>query len=200
MQQQFRQLSIERLIHFPIKVLSLIVLAGGLTTACDSPPPAPMPQSQPALEAMHKLRTGNLAGAVKDYSLAIAQDPKAAEHYVNRGIAYNELGQNQQAIADYNKALALKPDLVLAYYNRANAHQQLKQYKEAIADYSKIISLNSEYAYAYANRGAAYFQINQKKEAVKDVEKAIQIFTDKNDSKNVDRLQTRLRQWQASKP
>jgi tetratricopeptide (TPR) repeat protein len=179
----------------PLKAFSLAVLVGSLAIACDSPAPEAAPKSQPALEAMQKLRTGDLQGAVKDYSAAIAQDPKDANSYVNRGIAYNELGQNQQAIADYNKSLALKPDQVLAYYNRANAYHQLKQYKEAIADYSKIIELNPEYAYAFANRGATYFQMEKKQEAIADLEQAIKIFSSKNDSKNVERLQKQLQKW-----
>lgn len=179
----------------PLKALSLAVLVGSLAIACDSPSPEATPKSQPVLEAMQKLRTGDLQGAVKDYSAAIAQDPKDADSYVNRGIAYNELGQNQQAIADYTKALEIKPDQVLAYYNRANAYHQLNQYKEAIADYSKIIELNPEYAYAFANRGATYFQMEKKQEAIADLEQAIKIFSSKNDSKNVERLQKQLQTW-----
>jgi tetratricopeptide (TPR) repeat protein len=180
----------------PLKALSLALLVGSLAIACDSsPPPEAASKSQPALEAMQKLRIGDLPGAVKGYSTAIAQNPKDADSYVNRGIAYNELGQNQQAIADYNKALELEPDQVLAYYNRANAHHQLKQYKEAIADYSKIIDLDPEYAYAFANRGGTYFQMDKKREAIADLEQAIKIFSSKSDPKNVDRLQKQLQKW-----
>ena len=177
----------------------LVILVGSLLVACDSTPEPQIeaaPQAQPALAAMRKLRTGDLKGAVQDYTAAIAQDPQSAENYVNRGIAYNELGQNQLAIADYTKALKIEPQQTLAYYNRANAYSQLKQYREAIADYSKIISQDPSYAYAYANRGSIYFQLSQKKEAFTDIEKAIQIFTEKDDSKNVERLQRQLKKWQ----
>ena len=186
---------------FPgLKVLSLIVALGSLLIACSSgqdPQLGATPQAQPALAAMQKLRTGDLKGAVKDYTAAIAQEPQSAENYVNRGIAYNELGQNQLAIADYTKALDLAPNQTLAYYNRANAYSQLKQYQNAIADYTKIISQDRSYAYAYANRGSIYFQLNQKKEAFADLEKAIQIFTEKSDAKNVERLQRQLKKWRA---
>jgi tetratricopeptide (TPR) repeat protein len=181
--------------HAQLKALSLAVLVGSLAIACDRPPPESASKSQPALEAMQKLRTGDLQGAVRDYSTAIVQNPKDADSYVNRGIAHNELGQNQQAIADYTKALELKPDQILAYYNRGNAYHQLKQYKEAIADYSKIIDLDPEYAYAFANRGATYFQMDRKREAIADLEQAIEVFSSKNDSKNVERLQKQLQQW-----
>jgi tetratricopeptide (TPR) repeat protein len=184
----------------PLKALSLAFLIGSLAIACESAPPTSeaAPKSQSALEAMQKLRTGDLKGAVKDYSAAIAQNPKDADSYVNRGIAHNELGQNQQAIADYTKALELQPDQLLAYYNRANAYHQLKQYKDAIADYTSIIDLDPNYAYAYANRGATYFLMNQKKEAIADLEQAIEIFSSKNDPKNVERLQRQLQKWKTT--
>jgi tetratricopeptide (TPR) repeat protein len=181
----------------PLKALSLMVLVGSLAIACESPPPTPeaAPKSQSALEAMQKLRTGDLKGAVKDYSTVIAQNPEDADSYINRGIAQNELGQNQQAIADYTKALELQPDQLLAYYNRANVYHQLKQYKEAIADYTHIIDLDPNYAYAYANRGATYFQMDKRQEAIADLEQAVEIFSSKNDPKNVERLQRQLQQW-----
>jgi tetratricopeptide (TPR) repeat protein len=185
----------QQLFQPPIKVLSLVILVSGLAIACDEPPVETTPKSQHALEAMQKLRTGDLSGALKDYNTAIAQNPKDADSYINRGITHNELDQNPQAIADYTKALELEPDQVLAYYNRANAYQQLKQYKAAIADYRKIIDLDPEYAYAYANRGATYFQMGQKQEAIADLEKAIKIFSSKNDAKNVQRLQNQLQKW-----
>jgi tetratricopeptide (TPR) repeat protein len=185
----------QQLFQSPIQVLSLVILVSGLAIACEGPPVETTPKSQSALGAMQKLRTGDLGGALKDYDTAIAQNPKDADSYVNRGITHNELGQNKQAIADYTKALELKPDQILAYYNRANAYHQLKQYKEAIADYRKTIDLDPQYAYAYANRGATYFQMGQKPEAIADLEKAIEIFSSKNDAKNVERLQKQLQKW-----
>jgi tetratricopeptide (TPR) repeat protein len=185
----------QQLFQPPLKVLSLVILVSSLAIACEEPPTETTPKSQPALEAMQKLRTGDLSGALKDYDAAIAQNPKDADSYVNRGITHNELGQNPQAIADYTKALELKPDQILAYYNRANAYHQLKQYEEAMADYRKTIDLDPEYAYAYANRGATYFQMGQKPEAIADLEKAIEIFSSKNDANNVERLQKQLQNW-----
>jgi tetratricopeptide (TPR) repeat protein len=185
----------QQLFQPPLKVLSLVILVSSLAIACEEPPTETTPKSQPALEAMQKLRTGDLSGALKDYDAAIAQNPKDADSYVNRGITHNELGQNPQAIADYTKALELKPDQILAYYNRANAYHQLKQYEEAMADYRKTIDLDPEYAYAYANRGATYFQMGQKPEAIADLEKAIEIFSSKNDANNVERLQKQLQKW-----
>ena len=40
--------------------------------------------------------------------------------YYNRGFAYEEKGEHDQAIADYTEAIRLKPDYAEAYYNRGS--------------------------------------------------------------------------------
>ncbi len=178
------------------KILSLLALLCTLNLGCEgliSDPPAP--ETKFASQALQKLRTGDLKGALENYNKAIAQSPQDADLYVNRGIALDELGQHQSAIADYTKALDLKPDQILAYYNRANAYHQLKENGKAIADYTKIISLDPNYPYAYANRGATYFEGGKEKEAIADLQKAAEIFKSKNDPQNIQRIQQQLDKW-----
>ncbi len=174
------------------------MLMSSLASCTSTAPETKVPESKSALQATKKLRTGDLAGALKDYNQAIAQNPKDADAYVNRGIAQDELGQHQAAIADYAKALELKPNQILAYYNRANAHHQLKQNDKAIADYSKIISLDAKYPYAYANRGATYFVMGKKAAAITDLQKASEIFASKGDRENVQKVQRQIEQWKAA--
>jgi tetratricopeptide (TPR) repeat protein len=178
-----------------LKVLSLVLLLGSVSVACDDPPPVvEAPKSKLTLSATRKLQLGDLKGALKDYNKAIAQTPNDADIYVNRGIVQDELGQHEAAIADYTKAITLKPDQHLAYYNRANAQAQMKQYPKAIADYTKVIELNPDYAYAYANRGSAQLKAGKQSEAISDLQKASEIFSTKNDLKNVERVQRQLSQ------
>jgi tetratricopeptide (TPR) repeat protein len=176
-----------------LKVLSLVLLLGSASVGCDdAPPEVKAPQSKLTSSATRKLQLGDLKGALKDYNQAIATTPSDPDTYVNRGIVQDELGQHQAAIADYTKAITLKPDHHLAYYNRANAEAQLKQYPKAIADYDKVLELEPEYAYAYANRGSVHLKAGQKTEAIGDFNKASEIFSGKNDQKNVDRVQRLL--------
>jgi tetratricopeptide (TPR) repeat protein len=184
--------------HPCIKLMSVLMLMSSLAGCTSTVPETKAPESKSALQATNKLRTGDLAGALKDYNQAIAQNPKDADAYVNRGIAQDELGQHQAAIADYTKALELKPDRILAYYNRANAYHQLKENEKAIADYTKIISLDAKYSYAYANRGATYFVMGKKEAAIADLQKASEIFASKSDRKNVQRVQQQIEKWKTS--
>jgi tetratricopeptide (TPR) repeat protein len=182
-----------------LKVLSLVLLLGSVSVACDEPPPVvEAPSAKLTLAATRKLQLGDLKGALKDYNEAIAKTPNDADTYVNRGIVQDELGQHEAAIADYTKAITLKPDLNLAYYNRANAQAQMKRYPKAIADHSKVIELNPDYAYAYANRGAAQLKAGKQTEAIKDLKKAAEIFSGKSDEKNVQRVERTLKSIDAA--
>ncbi|WP_404791072.1 tetratricopeptide repeat protein [Altericista sp. CCNU0014] len=179
--------------RFWVKAFSLILLAGSTSVGCGGQPPeSDASQSKLAIAATRKLQLGDLEGALKDYDRAIAQNPKEADAYVNRGIVRDELGQHAAAIADYTQALTLNPDLHLAYYNRANAYVQEKQYQKAIADYDKAIELEPDYAYAYANRGSAQLKVGDSQSAISDLKQASEIFASKNDRKNVQRLERML--------
>jgi tetratricopeptide (TPR) repeat protein len=177
-----------------LNVLGFVLLLGSLTIGgCAEPPnPVESPTAKLTNSATRKLQLGDLKGALKDYDQAIAQNPKDADTFVNRGIAQAELGQHQAAIADYTKALSLKPELHLAYYNRANVQVQMKAYGGAIADYTKAIELKPDYAYAYANRSSAQLKAGNSKEAVSDLQKAADIFSTQNDQKNLARVQRLL--------
>ena len=76
-------------------------------------------------EAEEALRKGNNAGqnndlstAIINFTKAIELDPKYANAYFNRGIAYSSLKKYPEALADYTKAIELDPKYVKAYYNR----------------------------------------------------------------------------------
>ena len=96
----------------------------------------------------------------------------------NRGVAYDELGQNQLAIEDYNEAIRLKPDLAGTYNNRGVVYNKLGQYQLAIEDYNKAIRLKPDYAKTYNNRGFVYNKLGQYQQAIEDYDEAIRLKPD----------------------
>ena len=130
-------------------------------------------------QATDAIAQGKHEQAISGLTKAIESDPKFAEAYVNRGIAYSEIGNVEAAIADYTKAIEIKPDLIDAHYNLGNAHMQLEEYSQAIAAYDKVIVLDPNYAIALGNRGNAHHLIGNTSQAIQDIETAAEIFKQK---------------------
>jgi tetratricopeptide (TPR) repeat protein len=141
--------------------------------------------------------------AKKDYDAAIAAfsedirlDPKHANAYVSRGLAYSKTGDVDQAIADYSEAIRLDPKHAIAYYDRGLAYYQQDKAivgssegandnpsllrrtpygDKAIADFSEAIRLNPKHAAAYCDRGLTYWSRHDYDKAIADHTEAIRL-------------------------
>ena len=71
-----------------------------------------------------------------------ARRTKARAH-VNRGNAYRDLGQTQQALTDYEAALRANPKNVHAYRNRGWLHEKQGETELALADYERAAELGA---------------------------------------------------------
>jgi Flp pilus assembly protein TadD len=76
-------------------------------------------------------------------------ESKNPKFYNNRGIAYGEKGQYDQAISDFNKAIEINPAYGKAYTNRGIVYRLKGQYDRAISDFNKAIQINPLDAQAY---------------------------------------------------
>jgi tetratricopeptide (TPR) repeat protein len=74
-----------------------------------------------------------------------------AQFYNNRGTAYGEKGQYDQAISDFNKAIEINPRYNTAYNNRGIVYRLKGQYDHAISDFNKAIGINPLDPEAYNN-------------------------------------------------
>ncbi|MAV10977.1 MAG: hypothetical protein CMN96_05960, partial [Synechococcus sp. MED850] len=54
-----------------------------------------------------KAQSGNLQGAIADWTKAIEMNPMFAKAYFNRGVAKKNLKDYQASIADYTKAIEI---------------------------------------------------------------------------------------------
>ena len=78
------------------------------------------------------------AEVVKHYTLSMQLDPNQVSTYNNRGNAYRNIGNFDDAIVDYTQAIQLKPDYAEAYNNRGLVYADKDNYDRAIVDYSKV--------------------------------------------------------------
>jgi Tfp pilus assembly protein PilF len=99
---------------------------------------------------------------------AIAVNPKQAEAYNNRGLAFYNLKLYQQAIEDFSQALRLKPQYAEALSNRGNAYYAMDQYAKAETDLNQSLQLKPKYSKAHLNRGLVYFQMQKMDQSCED--------------------------------
>lgn len=102
------------------------------------------------------LSEGRQRDAITSFDTAIRLNPRSAEAYQARGMAYNETGKHEQALKDYDAALALNPQYAEAYFNRGNVYSDLGQYERARKDYDEAVRIDANHSGAIFNRGLAF--------------------------------------------
>ena len=69
---------------------------------------------------------------------------QTAEEWFNKGMAFIELGQYQDAISAFDKAIEINPKYANAWNNKGVALGRLGRYKEAKVCYDKAKELRKE--------------------------------------------------------
>ena len=90
-----------------------------------------------------KQRIGDRAGAIADYTQAIALEPQSILAYIYRGVAKRDQHDLAGAIEDYSHVIAVDPKYAEAYLGRGFARQAKKDFDGTIADFSNVIELVS---------------------------------------------------------
>jgi tetratricopeptide (TPR) repeat protein len=113
--------------------------------------------------------------AINAFTRAIELDPKLAEAFNDRGNAYFQIGEFEQAMIDYNRAVELKPDFALAHLNTGNVYHEMGDSEQAIAAYTLALELDPELALAYNNRAYQNLVDGRFLEAIEDYDRAISL-------------------------
>ena len=85
-----------------------------------------------------KVRSGDLAGAIADFSRAIEFDPDDPDAYASRGAAKAYTGSDPTT--DWDRALQLDPESFITRFNRAIYRQGQGRYAAALADFERALS------------------------------------------------------------
>lgn len=90
----------------------------------------------------------DLAGALSDYTAAIALNPAYPALYVQRADAYQEMDEVPLAIEDMTRAIELAPDKADSYATRGELYVEISETVLAEADYRKALELEPAHAQA----------------------------------------------------
>ena len=73
--------------------------------------------------------------------------------YVNRGVAYQKMMNNDAALNDYSKAILLDDKNSEVYLYRGFLYYKQEEYETAMNDFNTVIEIDPENPFAYYNRG-----------------------------------------------
>lgn len=113
------------------------------------------------------LQEGKNHKAINAFTQAIEIEPKFAEAYIKRGIAYYYLTYYHRAIEDYNHTLSLKQYTADAYSSRADAYLELGDFSNAIVDYTASLKQRKN-ALVMSKRAEVYLETGSINKALED--------------------------------
>jgi tetratricopeptide (TPR) repeat protein len=125
-----------------------------------------------------KVGSGDLGGAIRDFSGAIKLMPKWAHLYFSRGEVFRLTKKCDRAIADYTTAIKLAPRVQEPYARRAECRKSTKDYKGALADYTTLIELSPQNKDYYMGRAKTYGAMGLIDKTIADFEQVKRIQPD----------------------
>ena len=113
--------------------------------------------------------------------------------YFYRGVAYQALGEFDDAILDYTKALSFNNKMADAYYNRAYIMLTRKDlenidYNKVIADLEQALNLDNNFIDALYAMAAAKMKTGEYKESLEFLERLLSIQPDSINAKALKKL------------
>ena len=136
-----------------------------------------------ANRAAARLQAGNIAGARRDSTDALAIDASNARAYFNRATAGMLSGRPDEALTDANRAVELDPTLAASYELRAQARLSTGDTRGARDDADHAITLatsgrpghspDGEVFKSYVTRGLARAILGDQAGALADIDRAI---------------------------
>jgi|GEM_PF-3861807 len=121
-------------------------------------------------------------GAIADMTQAIKENPKDADAYSSRAIAYGHKKMVSEALADFSQAEVLGGDRARIYTNRGSLYSDIGDTDKALVEYEAATKADPKFFGSFFNRAQLY--INQKKyeEAIADLNEVIQLEPDNTEA------------------
>ena len=104
--------------------------------------------------------------------------PDSYNAYFNLAVAYNDIGNVDEAQNYYKKAIEIAPLKSKAYINLAALYANIGRTEDAVSLLNKSIGLNPGIAEGYGKLGAVYAMMGNNDEALRLIRKAIELDAD----------------------
>lgn len=144
-------------------------------------------------DAIFDIRNGRFEDAVQKINQSIELKRDWEISYFYRAVAYQALGEFNDALLDYTKAIQLNPRMTDAYYNRAYINLTRKDIQnpdlqKTVEDLNKALELDPKFIDALYAMAAAQKKLGNYHTALEYLEKLIQIEPDAVNAKALKKL------------
>ncbi|MCI0712942.1 MAG: tetratricopeptide repeat protein [Chloroflexi bacterium] len=115
--------------------------------------------------------------AIADFDLAIQFDfDEIYKAYLDRGFAYSNIGNPDEAIRNYTQAIEAQPDYARAYNNRGIIYFDQGDFERAIENFDKAIEFDHfDLAAVYYNRGLSKYNLGDFEGSIEDFNAALEV-------------------------
>jgi len=112
--------------------------------------------------------------AIEAYSKAIKSDDRLAKAFYRRGVAYNAVGEGENAFKDFTRCVELDSSNIDYLATQAYmCSEYYEKHEMALKNYTRIIALEPSTPKAYISRGIVYLRLKQYDLANQDFSKEI---------------------------
>ena len=144
-------------------------------------------------DGIFDIRNGRFDDAVQKINQSIELKRDWEISYFYRAVAYQTLGEFNDALLDYTKAIQLNPRMTDAYYNRAYINLTRKDIQnpdlqKTVEDLNKALELDPKFIDALYAMAAAQKKLGNYHTALEYLEKLIQIEPDAVNAKALKKL------------
>ncbi|GBC63228.1 hypothetical protein DENIS_4222 [Desulfonema ishimotonii] len=94
---------------------------------------------------------------IEETTAALEKNPRDAEAYFRRGVAFSDNDDTDEALSDFNSALKAEPGFAEAWYYRGVVRSCMGEWEQAEADYRKSEELSPGMARAHYHRERIWF-------------------------------------------
>lgn len=163
--------------------IPILVLASWAVAQAQEPD-RPQTASDYLCRGDKRLSSGDLDGAIDDFTEAIRLSPGDGAGHRGRGRARYRKGDLQGAIGDLTEAIRLNPLDVRALRLRGDAHGDNRDFKAAVAAYNEVLRLDPTDQIAWLNRGQARLELGELEAALADTNEAIRLDSEDSMARN----------------
>jgi predicted TPR repeat methyltransferase len=125
-----------------------------------------------------KQQESDYKGAISIYRTMLEKQPNIGEAWNNLGVAYREIGNQDEAISCFRRAVAFAPYMAEAWNNLGVSQDEFNLIENAPKSYRKAIEIQSDYASAHLNLGISLQKLGRLKEAEEHYNKVLEIKPD----------------------